>query len=70
MQAAGALGQHPPGSLVTTNIFFTELTSCRHRWWPLSEIPTATPRGPAIDVFNIGGGRCRTYRQNPLGARH
>jgi hypothetical protein len=27
----------------------------------------STPRGPAIDVSNSGGGRCRTYRQRPLG---
>jgi hypothetical protein len=26
-----------------------------------------TPRGPAIDVFNFGGGCCRDYRQHPLG---
>jgi hypothetical protein len=25
----------------------------------------STPRGPAIDVFNFGGGRCRKYRQHP-----
>jgi hypothetical protein len=34
--------------------------------WPLSEILIATPRGPVVDVFNIGGGRCRTYRQQPV----
>jgi hypothetical protein len=29
--------------------------------------PTAsTPRGVAIDVSNLSGGRCRTYRQHPL----
>jgi hypothetical protein len=39
----------------------------QHRWWPLLEILTAAPRGPAIDVFNIGGGRCQTSRQHPLG---
>jgi hypothetical protein len=26
-----------------------------------------TPQGPAIDVANSGGGRCRTYRQHPTG---
>jgi hypothetical protein len=26
-QAVGALDQHPPGSLITTNILFTEPTS-------------------------------------------
>jgi hypothetical protein len=31
----------------------------QHWWWPLLEIPAATPKGPAIDVFNIGRGRCR-----------
>jgi hypothetical protein len=30
---------------------------------------TSTPRGPAIDVFNFDGGRCRKYRQHPQGAR-
>jgi hypothetical protein len=39
----------------------------QHRWWPLLEILTATPRGPAIDVFNIGGGSCRTCRQQLSG---
>jgi hypothetical protein len=27
----------------------------------------STPQGAAIDVFNFGGGRCRTYRQHSLG---
>jgi hypothetical protein len=44
----------------------------RHRrlkpqWWPLPDMPPAPPRGPAIDVFNFGGGRCRACRQHPLG---
>jgi hypothetical protein len=26
----------------------------------------STPRGPAIDVPNFGGGRCQTYRLHPL----
>jgi hypothetical protein len=34
------------------------------RWWPLPEIPAA-PRGPAIDISNFGGDRCRTCRQHP-----
>jgi hypothetical protein len=40
------------------------------RWWPLSNLASRTPRGPAIDVFNFGGGRCRIYRQHLQGARH
>jgi hypothetical protein len=28
----------------------------------------STPKGPAIDVFNFGGGHCRTCRQHPQGA--
>jgi hypothetical protein len=28
----------------------------------------STPRGPTIDIFNFGGGRCRTCRQHPQGA--
>jgi hypothetical protein len=97
VQAAGALGQHPPGSLVTTNIFFCRthfiitmearglpLTSpasvvvvtgpaasnpqgvrhrrLQHRWWPLPDLPSAPPMGPAINVFNIAGGRCQKSR--------
>jgi hypothetical protein len=30
----------------------------------------STPRGPAIDVSNFSGGRCRTCRQHPPGGRH
>jgi hypothetical protein len=40
------------------------------RWWPLSDLPSAPPRGSAIDVFNFDGGRCRTCRQHPQGVRH
>jgi hypothetical protein len=29
---------------------------------------TMDARGPAIDVFNFGGGRCRTCSQHPAGA--
>jgi hypothetical protein len=28
---------------------------------------TSTPRGPAIDIFNISGGRCQKSRQQPPG---
>jgi hypothetical protein len=27
----------------------------------------APPRGPATDIFNFGGGRCRTCHQHPQG---
>jgi hypothetical protein len=62
----------PPGGHFTTKIFFAALTLYRHgrkrahhrhlqlQWWPLLDLPPATHRGPAIDVFNFGGGRCRT----------
>jgi hypothetical protein len=40
------------------------------RWWPLPDLPSATPRGPAIDVSNSGGGCCRTFRLHPLGVHH
>jgi hypothetical protein len=26
------------------------------RWWPLPDLPPTPPRGPAINVFNFGGG--------------
>jgi hypothetical protein len=32
--------------------------------------PDNTHRGPAVDVFNIGGGRCQNYHQHPQGGRH
>jgi hypothetical protein len=101
-QATGALGQHPPGSLVTTNIFFAELTSyhrggqgaaidassfgggrcrtCRqhppggspltssHQWWPLSDLPPAPPRGPAIDVSSFGVAAAGPAASTPRGA--
>jgi hypothetical protein len=38
------------------------------RWWLLSDVPQAPPKGPTFDVFNFGGGRCRTCRQHPPGA--
>jgi hypothetical protein len=40
------------------------------RWWTLPDLPLAPPRGPAIDVFNFDGGRCRTNRQHPQGVHH
>jgi hypothetical protein len=30
----------------------------------------STPRGPIINVFNIGGAHCQTCRQHPQGARY
>jgi hypothetical protein len=39
-------------------------------WWPLPDLPPAPPGGPAIDVSNSGGGRCRTCRQHPQGVCH
>jgi hypothetical protein len=33
----------------------------------VAEPAASTPRGFAIDVFNFGGGRCRTCRQHPPG---
>jgi hypothetical protein len=34
------------------------------------DLPPAPPRGPAIDIFNFGGGRCRTCRLHPQWVRH
>jgi hypothetical protein len=48
----------PPRGHFTTNIF----SFCRTHF-----MPPAPPRGPAIDVSNSDGDRCRTYRQHPLG---
>jgi hypothetical protein len=31
---------------------------------------SGTSRGPAVDVFNFGGGRCRTLPPAPHGAHH
>jgi hypothetical protein len=28
------------------------------------DLSPSPPRGPAIDVFNFGGGQCGTYRQH------
>jgi hypothetical protein len=36
---------------------------------PAARPAASTPRGPTVDIFNIGCGRCRTYRQHPQGAR-
>jgi hypothetical protein len=33
-------------------------------------LPIATPRGPAIDVFNFGGDRCRSTNSTPRGGHH
>jgi hypothetical protein len=38
------------------------------RWWPLSDLPPATPRGPTIDVTKFGSDRYRTCRQHPPGS--
>jgi hypothetical protein len=35
---------------------------------PAAGPAASTPRGPTVDIFNIGGGRYRTYRQHPQGA--
>jgi hypothetical protein len=35
------------------------------QWWPVSDLPPAPPRRPAIDVFNFGGCHCRTCRLHP-----
>jgi hypothetical protein len=44
---------------------------CLHLWWwPLPNLQPAPPSGPTIDVFNFGGGHCRTCRQHPQGAHH
>jgi hypothetical protein len=56
VQVVGALGQQPPRSLVTANIFFAGITSYRHGG-----------QGAAVDVFNISGGRCQKSRQQPTG---
>jgi hypothetical protein len=37
------------------------------RWWSLSDLPLAPPRGLTIDVFTFGGGHYQTCRQHPLG---
>jgi hypothetical protein len=39
------------------------------RWWPLPDLPSATPMGPANDVSNSSGGHCQTCRQHPQGGR-
>jgi hypothetical protein len=73
--------QHPLGSPPSTSstsvVVATGHTAStprgdRHRrlqlrWWPLPDMLSAPPRGPAIDVSNFGGGRCQTCRQHPLG---
>jgi hypothetical protein len=73
--------QHPrggPPSMSSTSMVApvghaaSTLRGARHRrlqlrWWPLSDLPPAPPRGATINVFNFDGGRCRTCRQHPLG---
>jgi hypothetical protein len=39
----------------------------RLQWWPLPDMPPATPRGPTIDISDSGGGHYRTCRQRPPG---
>jgi hypothetical protein len=56
-QVAGALGQPPSGVILLPTTF---LQNSLHI--------AMDARGPAIDVFNYGGGRYRTCRQHPLGA--
>jgi hypothetical protein len=59
-QILGAHGQHPTGSLVTTNIFF-----CRNCYVPQWRARAGTSQGPTIDVFfNFGDGYCWSYRQH------
>jgi hypothetical protein len=74
--------QHPVGAPPSTSSTSVVATvgptdstpqGVRHRrlqlwWWPLSDMPPAPLRGPAIDVFNFSGGRCRIYSQHPLGS--
>jgi hypothetical protein len=58
--SSGSSGPTPPGGHFTTNIFFLQ-----------NSLPMAMDaRGPAIDVSDFGGGRCRTYLQHPQGAHH
>jgi hypothetical protein len=73
--------QQPPGGppLMSPNSVVTATgpvdsipQEARHRhlqlrWWSLPDLPPATPRGPAINVSNSGGGCCRTCRQHPPG---
>jgi hypothetical protein len=73
--------QHPPGgppSTFSTSVVAAAGTCRQHpqgacyrclqlQRWPLLDLPPAPSRGPAIDVFNFGGGRYRTCRQHPLG---
>jgi hypothetical protein len=74
--------QHPVGAPPSTSSTSVVATvgptdstpqGVRHRrlqlwWWPLSDMPPAPLRGPAIDVFNFSGGRYRICRQHPLGS--
>jgi hypothetical protein len=62
----------PPSVVVTARPTASSPQGARRRrlqlrWWPLPNLPTATPRGPTIDISNSGGGRYRTCRQHPPG---
>jgi hypothetical protein len=102
VQAAGALGRPPWGSLYYKHLFLLQNSlhntidargvpsmsptpvvaaagpaastpqGAHHRrlqlrWWPLPDLPTAPPRGAAIDISSSGGGRYWTCRQHPPG---
>jgi hypothetical protein len=57
--SSGSSGSAPPGvTLLPTSFLYNSLQTAKDA------------RRPAIDVLNSGGGRCRTYRQHPQGARH
>jgi hypothetical protein len=78
-RAAGALGQPPRGHLLLPTSFFcrTHFISPWTQGGPPSTSSTSVvaaagpadsnPQGPAIDVSNFVGGRCRTCRQHPPG---
>jgi hypothetical protein len=82
LQIAGALGQHPSGSLVAANIFFAEFTTYHHRgqggrlqrlhlqWWLLPAFGQHPPGGATIGVTIFGGGYCQSTDSTPRGARH
>jgi hypothetical protein len=37
-------------------------------WWALPVLPTAPPRGPAINIFELSGRHSRFYQHYPQGA--
>jgi hypothetical protein len=70
VDAAGPTGSTPQGGHHRCRL--------QTRWWTLSDPPTTPSSGSAIDVFfnlgppstsssKLGGGRCRTHWQRPLG---